>query len=471
MKIITTLMLLFGSLLLLGCDNDNDDAAIVLQGISITASYVKVPAEITMQYTASGAYSDGTTADITNAVSWSSSNTAVAIIASTGLLTSIDTGETNINATSGGITSNTMPLSVEVITIDHLTVVPDALILSLGTSENLQAFAVATNGTSYDITTSVAWSSADTAVATIDANGLVAAISAGNSTMTASFKAFTATSAVTVQAVSVSDIRIEPANSQTVTDFYVQFKAFDVSTGVNITNDVTWSSDDITIADIDKDNGIAETGDAGTAVITAETSGGTTASTTLSVQDADLLSITITDQNNGRLPVGFGFLYTATGIYSNGFKPDMTSLVEWKVDDDDIADFIYGTGSPLAGNVRAYVPGSTEVTATYGTLLGDIEGISILTVTPDNLVSIDLQPNNTTVTLGDTFQYDPIGTFGSGETLNLNYSAATKWSPADTAIVMVDTVGKAYALGVGSTDVIVQYLLIASPPANVIVNP
>ena len=130
------------------------------------------------------------------------------------------------------------------------------------------------------------------------------------------------------------------------------------------------------------------------------------------------------------------------------------------------------------GVVDAYTVGSTEVTATYGTLIGDIEGKTLLTVTNTNLVSIDLQPIGTTTTLGDTFQYTPIGTFDNGETLDLNQSVATKWSPADTRVVMVDgqgshdvAPGTAYALGVGSTDVIVQYLLIASPPANVIVNP
>ena len=473
---IHALMLLFASVLLLGCDNSNDDAPppeVVLQSIGITSSYAKVPADITMQYTASGAYSDGTTADITSTVSWSSSDTAVATIDSTGLLTSITTGETNINATSGGITSNTKPLSVETITIDNLTVLPDALILSLGTSENLQAFAVATNGESYDISTNVDWSSADTAVATIDANGLVAAISAGGATMTASFKTFTATSAVTVQAISVSDIRIEPANSQTVPEFLVQFKAFDVSTGVDITNNVTWSSDDITVADIDKDDGLAETGDAGAAVITATSADGLIiASTQLSVDDAQLLSITITDPNNGRLPVGFSFQYTATGVYSNGYKPDMTKLVDWKADKDDIADFIDTTGSVWAGIVKAYEPGSTEVRATYGEL-SDITGKSILTTTIDNLVSIELTPLVTTATSGDAFLYTPTGTFGSGETLDLNQSTGTSWHPVDFTIVMVDgnkNPGTAYALFPGSTTVTVQYLLIESPPVDVTVE-
>ena len=472
MKWIYALMLLFGSVLLSGCGSDDED--VVLQGISITSSYAKVPADITMQYTASGAYSDGSTADLTNSVSWSSSDIAVATIASTGLLTSIATGETNINATASGITSNTKPLSVETITIDNLTVVPDALILSLGTSENLQAFAVASNGESYDITENVAWSSADTAVATIDTNGLAAAVSAGGATMTASFKTFTATSEVTVQATSVSDIRIEPANSHTVPEFLVQFKAFDVNTGLDITNNVTWSSDDITVADIDKDDGLAETGDAGAAVITATSADGLiTALTQLSVDDAELLSITITDPNNGRLPVGFSFQYTATGIYSNGYMPDMTKLVDWKADKDDIADFIDTTGSRWAGVVKAYEPGSTEVRATYGEL-SDITGKSILTTTIDNLESIELTPAATTVTSGDVFLYTPTGTFGSGETLDLNQSTGTSWSPADPTIVLVDgnkNPGTAYALFPGSTTVTVKYLLIESLPANVMVDP
>jgi hypothetical protein len=61
----------------------------------------------TKQFTASGAYSDGTTNDITAQSTWRSSNTAAATVNGSGLATAIATGNTTITATSGSIAGNT----------------------------------------------------------------------------------------------------------------------------------------------------------------------------------------------------------------------------------------------------------------------------------------------------------------------------------------------------------------------------
>lgn len=61
-------------------------------------------AQATQQFIATGHYADGTTADLTNTVTWSSSNTAVATIASTGIATFAGTGTTTIKAVSGTVT-------------------------------------------------------------------------------------------------------------------------------------------------------------------------------------------------------------------------------------------------------------------------------------------------------------------------------------------------------------------------------
>ena len=57
------------------------------------------------QFIANGTYSDGSTKDITDTATWSSSNTMVAGINASGLATSTSLGTTQINATSEGISS------------------------------------------------------------------------------------------------------------------------------------------------------------------------------------------------------------------------------------------------------------------------------------------------------------------------------------------------------------------------------
>ena len=65
----------------------------VLTSIAVTAPKNSIANGTTEQFTATGTYGDGSTADITTQVTWNSSNTGVATIeASTGLATAVATG-------------------------------------------------------------------------------------------------------------------------------------------------------------------------------------------------------------------------------------------------------------------------------------------------------------------------------------------------------------------------------------------
>jgi uncharacterized protein YjdB len=83
-----------------------------LRSIAITPSSASITASQTQQFTATGTLDNGSTVDITDAVTWSSSNTSVATIDSSGLATAQGTGTTSIVATSGSVTGNTVTLTV-----------------------------------------------------------------------------------------------------------------------------------------------------------------------------------------------------------------------------------------------------------------------------------------------------------------------------------------------------------------------
>ncbi len=78
----------------------------------IPASPSNLAAGLTQQFTATGTYSNGLTADITSQVNWASSDTTRATISSTGLATGIAVGKPNITATLSGLTSSPVPLTV-----------------------------------------------------------------------------------------------------------------------------------------------------------------------------------------------------------------------------------------------------------------------------------------------------------------------------------------------------------------------
>jgi Domain of unknown function (DUF4082)/Putative Ig domain/Bacterial Ig-like domain (group 2) len=61
----------------------------------------------TQQYTATGTYSDSSTLDLTNQVTFASSTTAVATISPAGLATAVTAGTTTISATLGSVSGST----------------------------------------------------------------------------------------------------------------------------------------------------------------------------------------------------------------------------------------------------------------------------------------------------------------------------------------------------------------------------
>jgi trimeric autotransporter adhesin len=86
--------------------------AATLQSITITAPNSSVVLGNTEQLTATGAFSDSSTQNVTNSATWNSSNTAAATVSATGVLTAAAIGSTNITAAQAGITSNILAIAV-----------------------------------------------------------------------------------------------------------------------------------------------------------------------------------------------------------------------------------------------------------------------------------------------------------------------------------------------------------------------
>jgi hypothetical protein len=87
--------------------------------IVITPNNPSIAAGSSVQFTATGTYSDGSTTDLTASVTWSSSDTAVATASSTGLATAKTAGTATIAASSGSISGmvalTVSPLSLSMV--------------------------------------------------------------------------------------------------------------------------------------------------------------------------------------------------------------------------------------------------------------------------------------------------------------------------------------------------------------------
>jgi hypothetical protein len=78
-----------------------------LKSIAVTPATPSATAGTTVQFTATGTYSDNSTRNITSSVTWASATPAAATINSSGLATAVAVGSSTISATSGTVVGST----------------------------------------------------------------------------------------------------------------------------------------------------------------------------------------------------------------------------------------------------------------------------------------------------------------------------------------------------------------------------
>jgi hypothetical protein len=121
--------------------------------------------------------------DLTTQSTWTSSDTAVAIVNSAGLTTAVSTGTATITAASGGAVG-TSTVSVTASSLPHqltaLTIIPASGAQKTNAlGETAQYIAIGSfigNPTTQDMTNQVTWISSDERVATINSSGLATAV-------------------------------------------------------------------------------------------------------------------------------------------------------------------------------------------------------------------------------------------------------------------------------------------------------
>ncbi len=168
-----------------------------LSSLAITPANPSIGAGQNQQFMAEGSFSDGTKQNLTSSVIWMSSNTNVATINASGMSTGATQGNSNIGASSGSINSSTA-LTVGPPTVISITLAPSSAQLVLGAPVQFTATGTLSGGGTEDLTDSVQWSSSNTALATVNATGLVSGIAAGTLVITAASGPTAASATVTV---------------------------------------------------------------------------------------------------------------------------------------------------------------------------------------------------------------------------------------------------------------------------------
>lgn len=178
--------------------------------ISITASTTGTLVSLTETRAVTASVRDANQTAIANAaVSWTSSNPAVATVVGTGTsatITAVGNGSATITAASGSVQAT---LSVDVAQkFAVLTVTPSAPALAIGATVTVQAIARDARNSAISGATGMTFTTSDRTKALVDAGGIVTAIAPGNPVITASLTrdgvTATATANVTVSAPSAA---------------------------------------------------------------------------------------------------------------------------------------------------------------------------------------------------------------------------------------------------------------------------
>jgi len=269
-------------------------------------------------------------------VEWFSGNPAVASVDTTGKVTAKAIGVAVITATTndGGYKATcTITVSDSKVSVTGIELTTTSRNMYAGDQYILQTIIKPDNATDKSVT----WTSSNPAIATVDENGIVTALKAGTTTITATTNdgGFKANCIITVtgEVVNVTGITLSPTTKTMYTG--ESFILTPTITPDNATNkSVTWTSSDPTIASVDE-SGIVNAIKKGTATITAKTNdGGFTATCVITVNEGDkkVTGITLTPTTNTIKP-GDSFVITPTVTPVDAADKSVT----WSSSDSSIA--------------------------------------------------------------------------------------------------------------------------------------
>ena len=298
------------------------------------------------------------------AVSWATSDPAVATISTAGLVTAVLNGAATVTATSGAA-SSAIPVTVAQQAAEIL-VSPDApTLFSLG--DTLRLSAEALDARKNPISgASFAWSSRDESVATVDSAGLVTAVRSGSVEVSATTDEAAGSADITVAQLGV-EVRMTPSEvtlSETGDTVRLSAEALDANGHVVSDASYSWSSTSPSVATVDTTGLVTATG-SGTAEIQAKAggAGGDHVGTTIVTVPLQVNEVRVSPPAARLAAIGDVALLTAIAFSADGTVVPGVAFT-WSSSDDLVATV------DSVGLVAARAPGRVTITAAIGSHTG-----------------------------------------------------------------------------------------------------
>ncbi len=288
-------------------------------------------------------------------ITWSTSSASVATVDANGMMIAVGPGNATITATSEG-KSGTATVTVSQAPVATVAVTPSPLSMSVGQSTQLTATLKDAQGNILN-GRAVTWSSSNSGVATVSAQGLVTAVAAGATTITATSETKTGSDAVTISNVAVGSVVVQPQGPTILQGTNVQLSATVRDVNGNIVTDrvVTWTSANTSVATVSTSGVVTGIG-SGQVTITA-TSEGKSGTTSVTVTPAPVASVTIQPPSPDTVFIGYTAQLTAVTKDSAGATlPGRT--IAWHSNNTAVATI------DATGLVTGVAASSTTITAT-----------------------------------------------------------------------------------------------------------
>jgi uncharacterized protein YjdB len=396
-------------------------------------------------------------------VHWASANTEIATVSSDGTVTAIKVGTVQVAASTGG-RSGLAQVTVTNTPVAAVHVSPGNK--SLFVEESFQLTAETRDAAGNVLTDRpVTWSSNNEGVATVNASGLVTALSPGGAIITAVSEGRSAPASITVSAIPVASIQVTPATQTLVEGQTAQLQAQPLDENGNpLPGRVTlWFTDNASVATVTS-AGLVTGQSPGNATITA-TSEGKSASTAVTVQPRAPNAVVVTPAQV-LIQEGSTSQLTVQVLDNLGVEIP-NSVVSYSSSAASIATV------SSTGLVTGVVPGKATITATSGGKSGSAE----VTVTPTPVASVVVSPSSPSIVVGRSATLTAQALSASGQPLS---GRVVFWSSSVPSVADVSSSGSVTGLNVGTAVVFASIdgvlgwanvTVISVPVASVTVSP
>ena len=370
------------------------------------------------------------------AITWSSDNPAVAAVGLTGLTTGVAAGIATIRATCEGQTASAI-VTVNPVPVASVTVSPTSATMRVGSAVQLTAVARDSAGGPL-AGRPVTWTTSDLAVATVNANGSVTSNAVGSATITATSEGKSGTAAITVTAVPVASLTVNPASASVAVGATRQLSAVTKdSAGNTLTGRViTWSSSNTAVATVNS-SGLVTGVAAGSATITA-TSEGKSGTATITVTNVPVASVTV---NPATASIQTGSTQQLSAVTKDSAGNTLTGrVVTWSSSNSSVASV------NSSGLVTGVTAGSATITATSE----GKSGTATITVIVVPVASVTVSPASANIGVGGTRQLSAVTKDSGGNTLT---GRVVTWSSSNTAVATVSATGLVRGVAAGSATI------------------